>query len=101
MTCIVCHAPTRGVLFCDPCGRSYDRDAHDVGGVAEAIEWAADRAARLRGATYRRGSTIAIHVTADEIVMLRDRVASGAEVSEEAGWDELLAKIERAAEAMR
>ena len=39
---------------------------------------------------------MAISFTADELVMLRDRVSAGAEVSEEAGWDDLLAKVKAA-----
>lgn len=75
---------------------TYDRHAHDVGSVGEVMQWAADRAVRLRGTSRRRGSMVAISFTADEIVMLRDRVSAGAEVSEESGWSELLDKVEMA-----
>lgn len=94
--CVICHESTRRRLMCDACSRSYDRYAHDDASVLRAMEWAADRAARIRGASRRRGGTVAISFTPDEIVMLHDRVSAGAEVSEEPGWDDLLDKIEAA-----
>ncbi len=49
--------------------------------------------------TPKRERLVPIFVTADELVMLRDRVGAGAEVSEESGWDELLTKVEKAQRA--
>ena len=57
--------------------------------VLQAEAW------RLTG-LRARGSSASIVVTADELVMLRDRVSAGAEVSEEPGWDALLAKVKAA-----
>src|SRR5262249_51198931 len=95
-TCIICHAPCAGT-FCEPCGRSYDRSAHEEGTVYEAMRWAANRAVRMRGAIRRRSPGIAwIAVDSDEIKMLLDRLSAGWEESEESGWDELLSKVERA-----
>ena len=94
--CIVCGSDTAG-YFCEPCGRSYERAGiPDGGSEMDAIRWAADRAARLRGVARRRGGGVSIFVHADEIAMLHDRVLSGWEQSEEPGWEELLSKVERA-----
>ena len=46
--CVICGEPYNGVnLMCGPCGRSYDRSAHDDGSVFEAMRWAALRARRF------------------------------------------------------
>lgn len=94
--CDICGAPTDRHGMCEACDRSYDRHAHDEGSVYEAMRWAANRAARLRGVSRWRGSLVSISFTADEIDMLFDRVSAGAEVSEECGWEELLDKVEHA-----
>lgn len=99
--CIICHADAPG-FFCDACGRSYDRSAHDEGTVIEAMAWAANRAVRLRAAARRTNcGIVAIKFDADELVMLRDRVSAGAEISEEDGWSELLDKIEAAQQLLK
>lgn len=66
------------------------------------MEWAARRALRLQGsARVRHRGLATIVVDADELAMLHDRVSAGAEVSEEQGWDDLLAKIERARDLLK
>lgn len=90
--CDICHGPSRS-LMCASCHRSYEIGAFRDASVHSAMMWAADRAVRMRGNTRRRGSMIAISFTDDELVMLRDRISAGAEVSEEGGWSELLEKI--------
>ena len=55
MTCNIClERECRGANWmCEACGRSYDRNAHHEGTVAEAMRWAAERARRFERARVR------------------------------------------------
>jgi hypothetical protein len=59
MTCPICRERQLGrrALMCAPCGRHYDRTAHDTGDVFTALTWVAARSAwfeRRRGARLLR-----------------------------------------------
>lgn len=51
--CVVCmERPRKGLLMCEPCGRSWDRDAAKDTTMRGAVVWAARRARRFE---KRRG----------------------------------------------
>jgi len=52
--CFVCEGGESSSL-CRECGRSYDQEAHDDGGLLEAMAWAARRAWSYARKEARRG----------------------------------------------
>ncbi len=52
--CSICGELRSRGLMCSACCKSYDRYAHDTGTVAEAMDWAADRARRFERRRHKR-----------------------------------------------
>ena len=55
-SCYVCRErrARHAASLCDPCARSYDRNAFKDGSVYGAISWAAERARRFERRRHRR-----------------------------------------------